>query len=146
MLTSTHVAALLGLSRHEAQLVMTNFAPLHYYRKIRCSASELSEYCNHTHGKVPPLVIALMADEREYPRWLVDLADEWRVASVRLAKTRRRSSLLMAKAETWDEARDIAESMPDLEARGYLDDELPPETRMRDHWFVGGEEDGQSTT
>lgn len=140
MLTSSHVAALLGLSRQEVRLVMTHFAPKHYYRKIRCTAAELSDYCTKTVGKVPPLVIALVADEREYPRWLVDLADEWRVASVRLAKTRKRSAALMAKAETWDEARAIAESMPDLEARGYLDDELPPETRMADHWHIGGDD------
>lgn len=143
MLTSSHVAALLGLSRQEVRLVMTYFAPKHYYRKIRCTAAELSDYCTQTIGKVPPLVIALVADEREYPRWLVDLADEWRVASVRLAKTRKHSAALMAKAETWDEARAIAEAMPDLEARGYLDDELPPETRMADHWHIGGD-DGES--
>lgn len=144
MLTSSHVAALLGLSRQEALFVMTHFQPPHLYRHVRCTATELSEYCTKTIGKVPPLVIALVADEREYPRWLVDLTDEWRVASVRLAKTRRRSAALMAKAETWEEARAIAESMPDLEARGYLDDELPPETRMADHWHIGGD-DGQGT-
>ena len=145
MLSTSHVAALLGLSRQEARVVMTAFQPEKFYRKVRCSAWELSDYCTATQGKLPPLLIALIADEREYPRWLVDLAEEWKVASVRLSKTRRRTAAIMAKAETWDEAVAIAESLPDLEARGYLDDELPPETRMKDHWFIGGEH-GKSST
>lgn len=145
MLSASHVAALLGLSRQEARVVMTAFQPEACHRKVRCAAWELSDYCSAVNGKVPPLVIALMADEREYPLWMVDLAEEWKAASVRLSKTRRRTAALMAKAETWDEAVAIAESLPDLEARGYLDNELPPETRMKDHWFIGGEHGKGST-
>jgi hypothetical protein len=90
--------------------------------------------------RVPPLVVALLADEREWPRWLADLEREWATHSKRLAHTRKRGVSRLAVAQTWDEAIAIAETLPDLDARGRLEDEgdLPPETDMRDHWGLAG--------
>lgn len=91
----------------------------------------------------PTLLVALMADEREYPVWLKALMLEWKAYQGLSLKT---YTPKVVKAETEEQARAIFDALPAIEARGYLEDEgLPPEMRMDDRfvWFDdGGEADG----
>jgi hypothetical protein len=92
---------------------------------------------------LPPLVLALLNDEREYPLWLVELSKEYRAArkqgkEPRAAKKTPRVSV----AKDASEARELLDAMPDIEARGYLDDGLPPEYRMTDRLGLARDYDG----
>ena len=138
-INSRQGAALLGISTNEARALWLRWQARAYERP-RCTAAELETWCRKHMERVPPLVVALLADEREWPRWLADLEREWAIHSKRLAHTRKRGVSRLAVAQTWDEAIAIAETLPDLDARGRLEDEgdLPPETDMRDHWGLAG--------
>jgi hypothetical protein len=139
--TARQGAALLGVSLSEARVIWCGWQGRAYERP-RCTAQELEAYCRDRYGRVPPLVVALVADERDWPGWLADLEHEWAIHSKRLAYTRKVGAPKLASAQTWDEAVKLAEAIPDLEARGRLDDhELPPETNMRDHWALAGSYD-----
>ena len=138
MVTARQGAALLGISMREARLIWTRWQG-RAFEQARCAAHELDDYCRSRYGRVPPLVAALLADERDWPRWLADLEYEWSVHSKRLAHTRKSGATRLAAASTWDEAVAIAETMPDLDARGRLDDTaVPSDSDLTDHWRLAG--------
>ena len=148
-MTTSDLAAIAGLRSSEARRFIIELTGTdHYGRTQRVTAGQVEDYLRDRDEEVPPLLLALCADQREYPRWLVDLSHEWRLACKRLKGERKRPTLrrpMMADAQTLDEAYEIAQVFPELELRGQLDaGELPPEYKMKDHWYLG-EGDGEGT-
>lgn len=146
-LGTSELAAIGGMRGGEARRLIIEVTGVDLYgRPQRVTAGQVEDYLREHDEAVPALLLALCADKREYPRWLVDLTHEWRQACKRL-KGNRQGPMprrpMMADAQTLDEAYEIAQVFPELEIRGQLDaGELPPEYKMRDHWHLG-EHDGE---
>lgn len=137
------VAAIAGCNRYHARLMLMKLdAVVWRSQQARCTAGQLLDYLKRMRQPTPPLLVALVADEREYPAWLTDLRREWS-ASARRFRALKKKPARTERAETSEQFVQIVESLPELEARGYLDDGLPPEWRMEDKWkLAGGDDDG----
>lgn len=145
-LKTTDAAAICGFSSAQARRVVSSLDPHHWsHRHAQVQASKLAAWFEEKGRPLPPLLLALLNDEREYPTWLGELRREYIYA--------RRAGLIpkdigraprVAAARTHEEARAIFEALPEIEARGYLDDGLPPEYRMDDKLGLarGDEDDG----
>lgn len=111
----------------------------------RAQAADVMEYYRREGRDCPPLLIALIADEREYPAWLKPLVVEHKEAMKKPVERKPRVSV----AKTREQARTIIEALPEIEARGYLDEDgLPPEMMMEERfsWMTeGDDDDGESS-
>lgn len=143
-LGTTDAAAICGWSPNTARRVMSALDNEHWWhQRARVQACQLAAWFEQQGTKMPPLLLALVNDEREYPAWMSELRREFLyarkagLANVDMRKPR------VAAATTPEEARAILDSLPDIEARGYLDEGLPPEYEMADRLKLAwGDEDG----
>lgn len=137
-----HVQALMGVCYSAATRLMKKcWGQVNSCEYMRVTCGELCDYIESVGDRIPPLLVALAADEREYPLWLEALVIEQRECAKFGAKYQPKARV----ARTYKEAREIMDAMPELEARGYLEEEgLPPEMMMQDRfeWFDREDQDG----
>ena len=144
-LKAVDVAAVCGMSPAAARRLTASLDKTHWsFQHARVQASKLAEKYERDSQPLPPLLLALMTDEREYPTWLAELRHEYRRArELQKLNFRKKKRARVEMAQTHEEALRVLESLPDIEARGYLEDEgLPPEYRMDDRLGLArGDED-----
>lgn len=144
-LKATDVAAVCGMSPAAARRFTASLDKTHWsFQHAKVQASKLAEKYERDSQPLPPLLLALMTDEREYPTWLAELRHEYRRArELQKLNFRKKKRARVEMAQTHEEALRVLESLPDIEARGYLEDEgLPPEYRMDDRLGLArGDED-----
>lgn len=144
-LKATDVAAICGMSPAVARRFTASLDKTHWsFQHAQVQAGKLVERYEQEGKPLPPLLLALMADEREYPAWLVELRHEYRRArELQKLNFRNKKRARVEMARTHEEALRVFEAIPDIEARGYLEDEgLPPEYRMDDRLGLArGDED-----
>lgn len=149
MLRRAHVGALFSLPRHAAaklaKRIDQKYAKKSWaWQHVQVSAHDCERYCKEEGITVPPLLRQLLLDEREFPRWLYELATEWRDVQGRMVSPRatEANKERVETVTTTDDWKRHATELPDIEARGYLDEGLPPEQRMTDKWNLAGDDDG----
>lgn len=147
-LKSANLAALFSLTHYRGK-VLSRAVDKAYgkkgwaFQKVIVTAFDAQRYCEERQLRVPPLLLELIADEREYPQWLYDLTAEWRVARVGMNARAKARQAAVPKNLSKDEWLARAEQRPELERRGYLDDGLPEEAYIPDKWMIAGEDDGK---
>ena len=147
-LKSANLAALFSLTHYRGKMLSRAVDKAYgkkgwAFQKVVVTAHDAQRYCEERKLRVPPLLLELVADEREYPQWLYDLTAEWRVARVGITKRTLARQAAVPTDLTMDEWTARAERLPELERRGYLDDGLPEEAYIPDKWMLaGGDDDG----
>lgn len=134
------VAAVCGMARGSALRIVKRLDKSHwrfnqgYGRGAHVTAGQLAAYYEEQKAPLPPLLIALINDEREYPAWLVELRNEFSAArKLKKLNFRKKKQARVTVARTHEEVVAVMTSLPDIEARGYIEDEgLPPEYYMDD--------------
>jgi len=152
MLRRAHVGALFSLPKHAAaklsKAIDKKYAQKAWaWQQVQVSAHDCERYCKEEGIAVPPLLRQLIVDEREFPRWLYELALEWRDVQGRMVSPRATpaNETRVETVKSHDDWKRRAQELPDIEARGYLDEGLPPEQYINDKWRLAGDDDGEST-
>lgn len=143
-LKATDVAAVTGMDHRVARKLTAKLDKHSWsYQHVRVQTSALVAHFEQIGVPLPPLLLALMADEREYPLWLAELSKEYRAARKQKKVPRKDAKpARVSVARDEEEVREVLEALPDIEARGYLDDGLPPEYRMEDRLGLARAYDG----